>query len=84
MTIEILMSGSMKAHCLKGGGEKRVSSLLFTVRVFLLRGIQNNSKSYTLIKVLINSSLRAFQMSKELRVNTKLHPNKRMPDLPDR
>lgn len=74
----------MKAHCPRGGGEKRVSLFLFTVRVFLLRGIQNNSESYTLIKVLINSSVRAFEMSKELRVNIKLHPSKRMPDLPDR
>lgn len=49
--------------------------------MFLLRGMQNNSESYTLIKVLINSSLRALQVHKELRVNIKPHLSSSLKDL---
>lgn len=59
------------------GREASAFVLAHCNRVFLLRWMQNNSESYTLIKVLIKSSLRALQRSKELRVNIKPHSSSR-------
>jgi len=66
------------------GREGSAFVLVHCNSIFLLRGMQNTSENYTLIKVPINSSLRALQTSKELRVNIKPHPSSRMPHLPDR
>lgn len=58
----------MKEDCPRGGREKSAFVLVQCNRIFLLKGIQTNSESYTLIKVLINSSLRALQVHKDLRL----------------
>lgn len=54
----------MKEDCPRGGREESAFILVQCNRI--LKGIQTNSESYTLIKVLINSSLRALQVHKDL------------------
>lgn len=54
----------MKEDCPRGGREE--SAFVLVQCNIILKGIQTNSESYTLIKVLINSSLRALQVHKDL------------------